>query len=163
MLTEQDVLDDILLDHSLYPRYQSDYSLNEDDIAIGNNISCGDKITVYVQRDLDRIKKVSFSGHCCAIASSSASLMTVEASGKTIYEVKSLFERVRYALITESDSNDLLGRLMKQLLQSNNFMDMKVNRSYTCALLPWNTMLDAISGIDDKSHQPYRDYSLFLE
>ena len=53
---------------------------------------CGDRVTVYLEIEGDRIKDVSFEGRGCAISTASASLMTEVLKGKTLAEADELFK-----------------------------------------------------------------------
>ncbi len=63
---------------------------NPDRSAEVNNPTCGDRITLYLKLDNNKIMDVSFSGHGCAISQASASLMTDAVKGKSLEEVKAL-------------------------------------------------------------------------
>ena len=63
--------------------------------AHGHNPLCGDKVTVYVTMEGERINDVSFEGRGCAISQASASLMTEILKGKTLPEAEALFKSFR--------------------------------------------------------------------
>ncbi len=52
------------------------------------NISCGDKITVYLEVDAGRIKEIKFQGSGCIISMASAELLMDELRGKSLDDVK---------------------------------------------------------------------------
>ena len=56
----------------------------------GYNPLCGDRLTLYVKLDGDRIGDVSFQGTGCAISKASASLMTEALKGKTVEEARAI-------------------------------------------------------------------------
>jgi len=52
----------------------------------------GDKVTIFVKLDGDRIVEARFEGHGCAISTASASLMTEIVKNKTLAEADALFQ-----------------------------------------------------------------------
>ena len=157
----QDVIEEILLEHFLFPKNYMRLLDTESCSAIGHNSACGDEIEVYIEKESNRIKDISFFGQCCATVNSSASLMTVETKGKTLNEVKVLFEKVRQATLLDYDSNDLLQQLISNLTKYT--IEIKNNDLIACVLLPWNTMINALDKDHHIRHQPKRNYSCFLE
>jgi nitrogen fixation NifU-like protein len=87
----RDLYQDIILDHGQHPR---NFRTQEQPshFAHGHNPLCGDKVTVYVTMEGERIKDVSFQGRGCAISQASASLMTEILKGKTLAEAEALFK-----------------------------------------------------------------------
>jgi nitrogen fixation NifU-like protein len=90
-MESRDLYQDIILDHGRKPR--NFHSLaHPSHFAHGHNPLCGDRVTVYLELDSDRIKDVSFEGRGCAISTASASLMTEVLKGKTLAEADELFK-----------------------------------------------------------------------
>jgi nitrogen fixation NifU-like protein len=86
-----DLYQDIILDHGQKPR--NFHSLEHPShTARGHNPLCGDKVTIYVRVEGDRIADVSFEGRGCAISTASSSLMTEILKGKTLAEAHTIFE-----------------------------------------------------------------------
>ena len=81
---------EVILDHYKNPR---GHGLLEDPDAQaeGQNPLCGDRVTVYLAVEGDRIADVSFEGRGCAISTAAASLMTEVLKGKTVAEARALF------------------------------------------------------------------------
>ena len=157
----QDVIEEILLDHFLFPKNYMRLLDTDSCRAIGHSPGCGDEIEICIEMESNRIKDISFFGQCCTTVNSSASIMTVETKGKTISEIKVLFEKVRQTTLTDYDSNDLLQKLISNL--TKNTVEKKNNDLITCVLLPWSTMINALDKDDHIMHQPKRDYSCFLD
>ena len=86
----RDLYQDIILDHGQHPR---NFRAQEhpSHFANGHNPLCGDRVTVYVTLEGERVKDVSFQGRGCAISQASASLMTEILKGKTLAEAEALF------------------------------------------------------------------------
>ena len=75
----------VILDHNKRPRnFCEPDGANRS--AAGVNPLCGDRITVFVELDGDRIVDIAFKGSGCAISKASASLMTSAVKGKTLAE-----------------------------------------------------------------------------
>jgi nitrogen fixation NifU-like protein len=135
-----DLYQELILDHNRRPR---NYGAMTDatDTARGDNPLCGDKLTLYLRRDGDRIAAVSFEGSGCAISKASASLMTEAVTGRTTREAQALFDRV-HALITGApdpgDPSVSLGKL--EVLSGVREFPMRVK----CASLAWHTLRAAL-------------------
>ena len=52
------------------------------------NVSCGDKITIYIKLGDGKVKDVSFDGTGCVISMGTASILTDFLKGKTIAEIE---------------------------------------------------------------------------
>lgn len=64
-----------ILDH--YKNSRNKGVLNEPDASCRSlNSSCGDEITAFVKMKGDRIEKISFEGHGCAVAMASMSILS---------------------------------------------------------------------------------------
>src|SRR5579863_3506372 len=89
---------DVILDHSKRPR---NFHLMEDADrhANGYNPLCGDKVTIFLTLQDDKIKDISFQGSGCAISTASASILTETLKGKTRAEAEKLFD-VFHGLVT---------------------------------------------------------------
>src|ERR1700704_6738486 len=86
----RELYQDIILDHGRHPR--NFHALEHPThLARGHNPLCGDRVTVYLAIDGDRISDVSFEGRGCAISTASSSLMTEVLKGKTLDEARQLF------------------------------------------------------------------------
>jgi SUF system NifU family Fe-S assembly protein len=98
----RELYQDIILDHGRHPR--NFRALGEPShFAHGHNPLCGDKVTIYLQLEGDRIVDASFNGKGCAISTASASLMTEIVKQKTLAEARSLF-RVFHARVTTGET-----------------------------------------------------------
>jgi len=124
---------EVILDHNRRPR--NFRTIEEGRHAEGYNPLCGDRLTVYLRIQEDRIQDASFQGSGCAISKASASLMTDIVKGKTIAEAEALFERF-HRLITRSvdDPVDDLGKL--SVFAGVRQYPARVK----CASLAWHTL-----------------------
>jgi nitrogen fixation NifU-like protein len=134
-----DLYQEVILDHNRRPR-----NFREIDEASrrqeGYNPLCGDRLTLYVKLDGDRISDVSFQGTGCAISKASASLMTEALKGKTIDEARSLFDRFHDMVTSPPEiAAPDLGKL--SVLAGVREFPTRVK----CASLAWHTMKAAVS------------------
>ena len=110
-----DLYQEVILDHSRHPRnFGPSEGANRQ--ARGNNPLCGDRVTVYLTVEGDRIADARFEARGCAISVASASMMTEMIKGKTVDEARSLFDRF-HALVTSEEGHaddDELNELSSQ-------------------------------------------------
>ena len=136
----RDLYQEVILDHGRRPRNFG--VLEGARRAEGHNPLCGDRVTVFVRVEGDRVADVAFQGSGCAISTASASLMTERLRGMTLAEVEALFGRFR-ALVTGKDAppGDApeLGKL--EALGGVVEFPMRVK----CATLPWHTLEAALA------------------
>src|SRR5260370_8454845 len=90
MMDLRELYQDIILDHGRHPRNLRAPE-HPTHLARGHNPLCGDRVTVYLAIEGDRIADVSFEGRGCAISTAAASLMTEVLKGKTLDEARQLF------------------------------------------------------------------------
>ena len=134
-----DLYQEVILDHNRRPR-----NFRVIDAASrkqeGYNPLCGDRLTLYVTLDGDRISDVAFQGSGCAISKASASLMTEALKGKTIDEARALFERF-HEMVTSSPDTEApdLGKL--SVLSGVREFPTRIK----CASLAWHTLKAAVS------------------
>jgi nitrogen fixation NifU-like protein len=103
---------DLILDHNRAPRNFRPIE-NANRRVEGHNPLCGDRLTVWLRMEGDRIEDAAFQGSGCAISRASASLMTTAVKGKTRSEAEDLFDRFR-RLVTgslEPSEAESLGKL----------------------------------------------------
>lgn len=138
----RELYQEIILDHSKSPRNSGELD-DATGEAQGNNPLCGDRITVYVKLDGDRIVDARFVARGCAISVASASMMTELLKGKTVAEAEAAFERFHEQLTgndgPELDDEDEMGALM-------GVRDFPTR--IKCATLPWHTLNAALHGGD---------------
>jgi nitrogen fixation NifU-like protein len=98
----KDLYRDVIVDHNRNPRNFRPMP-DADRHAEGFNPLCGDRLTVYVKLDGERITDVSFQGSGCAISIASASLHTESVKGRTVPEAERLFTNM-HELLTRDDA-----------------------------------------------------------
>jgi nitrogen fixation protein NifU and related proteins len=132
----EELYQSVILDHAKRPRNHG--PLPEPcQKAHGDNPTCGDEVTVYLQLSPEGIiEGLKFDGQGCAISQASASLMTVKLKGKT-------YEEALQMLNTFHDH--LTGRSADPL--PSNFGDLialagvrQFPQRVKCATLSWNAL-----------------------
>ena len=140
----RELYQEVILDHSKKPR-----NFREIPAATGHaegyNPLCGDRATVYVQLEGDRVKDVSFKGAGCSISTASASMMTEALRGKTRAEAEALFDRF-HQLITSDPSRaaENAAPELGKLAAFSGVCEFPVR--VKCASLPWHTLRSALEG-----------------
>jgi nitrogen fixation NifU-like protein len=134
----QDLYRDVILDHNRRPRNFGRLE-GAQRHAEGHNPLCGDRLTVFVTLDGERIGDIRFEGKGCAISTASASLMTEAVKGKERAAVRELFEKI-HALLTQADAaaDPSLGKLAA--LSGVREFPARVK----CASLCWHTLNAAL-------------------
>ena len=140
----RELYQEVILDHNKRPRNFRAIE-HPTRTAKGHNPLCGDRLTLYLTLDGDRIADVAFEGSGCAISKASASLMTEALKGKTIAQAEALFERFHEVVTSPGDvpvNTDGLGKLA--VFAGVREYPARVK----CASLAWHTMKAAVATPD---------------
>lgn len=136
----------VILDHNKNPR--NFRKMEDADRQIeGFNPLCGDRFTVYLKLDGDKIGDISFDGSGCAISKSSASVMSTVLKGKTLEEAETLFRLFHQMITADLDApvdEAALGKL--KVFSGVRAYPVRIK----CATLAWHALEAAIQGEDDK-------------
>jgi nitrogen fixation NifU-like protein len=138
----QDLYQEVILDHNRRPR-------NFREIppparrAEGFNPLCGDRLTLYLDIEGDRIRDVAFKGSGCAISKASASLMTEALKGKTEAEARALFDAF-HALVTGEGAHAHPRAELGKLAALGGVAEFPSR--VKCATLAWHTLRAALAG-----------------
>ena len=138
----KDLYRDVILDHNKRPRNFGQLE-NADARADGHNPLCGDRLTLSLKLNGDRVEDVRFEGKGCAISTASASMMTEAIKGKDRAAINELFTKV-HALLTEQSAvpSPDLGKLAA--LSGVREFPARVK----CASLCWHTLNAALAQSD---------------
>ena len=131
---------EVILDHNRKPRNFG--SIDEaTHRAEGHNPLCGDRISVMLDVDGDRVDAIAFQGEACAICKASASMMTVTVKGKTRADAETLIREFRDMATGNRDLDALphIGRLA--VFAGVRDLPTRVK----CAILPWHTLQAAFN------------------
>jgi nitrogen fixation NifU-like protein len=141
----RELYQDIILDHGRRPR--NFYALGDPShFAHGHNPLCGDKVTVYLRLEGERITDVSFEGKGCAISTASASLMTEIVKDKTLAEAEALF-RMFHAKVTTGEVIELPDALEDDADRLEPLSGVKAYPARVkCATLAWHAFEAAVKG-----------------
>ena len=135
----RELYQEMILDHHRHPRnYGKLPDANRH--AEGFNPLCGDRVTVYVAIEGDRVRDISFEGSGCAICMASCSLMTEAIKGRTLVEAEALFGRFHDLLTDDATVTDeeVLGKLA--VFEGVREFPVRVK----CATLPWHAFRAAV-------------------
>lgn len=139
----RELYQETILDHSKRPHnFRALEDANRS--AQGHNPLCGDRATVFLRVEDERVTEAAFQGSGCSISTASASMMTDALKGRTLAEVRALFDRF-HELVTADPSKAQeaaaeLGKLA--VFAGVHEFPMRVK----CASLPWHTMKAALEG-----------------
>jgi len=142
----RELYQDIILDHGRHPR---NFRVMErpTHFAQGHNPLCGDRVTVYLTLNDDRITDISFQGRGCAISTAAASLMTEVLKGKTIADARALFAQF-HARVTGGDpAEELSEPLAEEMDRLEPLTGVKAFPARVkCATLSWHAFDAALEG-----------------
>ena len=127
-----------ILDHGKNPRHfgRPDHA---DGHAEGHNPLCGDRITIWVALDGERIRDVRFEGNGCAISVASASMMGDVLVGRTLAEAQRVFEAFHELVAgSRAPAEEDLGKLV--VFGGVREFPVRVK----CATLAWHTLRAAL-------------------
>ena len=139
----RELYQEVILDHGKHPRnHRFPEPYNRE--GRGYNPLCGDKITLRLQLDGDRISDIGFIGQGCAISQASCSTMTETLKGRTLAEAEAIFGKFHTMVTSDGGADDLdaLGKLA--VFAGVREFPMRVK----CATLGWHTLNQAL---DDES------------
>lgn len=133
---------EVILDHSRKPRNFGTLE-NATNASEGFNPICGDRYTVYLVLDGDKIQEISFQGSGCAISKASASIMTEMLKGKTKTEAEQIFHEFHDLIMKGGEVGPALGKLAVMAGVH------KFPNRIKCAILPWHAVEACLEGKKD--------------
>ena len=128
---------DVILDHNKHPRNVGRLCPC-DTSAEGHNPLCGDRLSLTLSLEGERVADIRFEGKGCAISTASASLMCEAVKGRSIEEVEGLRASVHRMLTGAEDPPSTLGKLAA--LGGVREYPARVK----CASLAWHTLQAAL-------------------
>ena len=139
---EHELKRNIILEHYEHPRNKGLIKNNTYKTVNMNNESCIDEINLMVKIKDNKIEDIRFDGEACAICTSATSIMIDTLIGKTIDEVKTIYENYNN-MLEEKDYNE------EKLEQAIVYEDIsrQPNRK-KCALLSWWGIEKIINELD---------------
>lgn len=135
----RDLYQEVILDHNRSPRnfHPLDGAIRK---AEGYNPLCGDRITVFLKLEGDKISEASFVGSGCAISKASGSIMTTVLKGMTRAQAEALFQKFHSLVTGKPETSADLGKLA--VFSGVSEFPARVK----CATLAWHTFRSAIEG-----------------
>jgi nitrogen fixation NifU-like protein len=131
-----------ILDHNKQPRnFRVPEGANRS--AAGHNPLCGDRVAVHLVLEDGVVKDVGFQGSGCAISTASASLMTQAVKGRSVAEVRKLFDAF-HALLTSDPQQEIDADGVGKLAVFAGVREYPVR--VKCATLAWHTLRTALEG-----------------
>ena len=128
----EDLYQSMILEHSKHPRNFG--ALSCSCFSKGKNPSCGDELTLFIDKDKYQIKDIKFEGQGCAISIASSSLMTQAVKGKTVAEAKIILNSFIDFIIDDKELDDKHEPL--HIFSGVKRFPLRVK----CVLLAWRTM-----------------------
>ena len=145
MMDLRELYQDIILDHGRHPRNFRKIE-EPSNFAHGYNPLCGDRVTVYLSLQGERIADVAFQGRGCAISTAAASLMTEVLKGKTVEEARALFAQF-HARVTGGEAATLPEPLAEEAERLEPLTGVKAYPARVkCATLSWHALEAALKG-----------------
>jgi nitrogen fixation NifU-like protein len=139
----RELYQEVIVDHSKHPHnFREMAAANRQ--ANGHNPLCGDRATVFLHVEGDRVSDVSFQGAGCSISTASASMMTDALRGKTVEEVRTLFARFHDLVTGDPTKADAAAERLGKLAVFAGVSEFPMR--VKCASLPWHTMKAALDG-----------------
>ena len=145
-LSLEELYKEVILDHYRAPRNKG--RLDPHDVALErNNPLCGDEIELFVKFEGDTVEGIAFEGKGCSISQASASMMTEKVKGLSVKDASQIAETIKRLMANEEEGNpDELGDLVS--LKGVVKYPVRIK----CALLGWNTLLEALEETEKTSH-----------
>lgn len=143
----QDLYREVILDHNRHPRNFGELE-DADRVVEGVNPLCGDRMTLYVKLEGDKVADISFKGTGCAISVASSSLMTEKAKGGSLQEVEALFEQVHEMLTGDERGTPEELESLEKLAALSGVREYPTR--VKCASLAWHALKTAIQGSADE-------------
>ena len=136
----QDLYRQVILDHNRNPRNFGELA-DATRVVAGVNPLCGDKMTLYVKLDGDKIEDIRFKGTGCAISVASSSLMTERVKGTPVTAALELFDKI-HELLTAPEEQEPPADLDKlAALAGVREYPSRVK----CASLAWHALKSAVA------------------
>jgi nitrogen fixation NifU-like protein len=141
----RELYQELIIDHSKRPRNFKVLETANRKLE-GYNPLCGDKITLFLELEHDRVQNVSFQGSGCAISTASASVMTESVKGKTLAEAEALFDVFHQMVMGKPPAAGNAPELGKLAVFSGV---SEFPARVKCATLAWHTLHAALQGKGD--------------
>jgi nitrogen fixation protein NifU and related proteins len=137
-LSLEELYKEVILDHYRTPRNKG--RLDPHDVAIErNNPLCGDEIELFLKFDGDTLEGIAFDGKGCSISLASTSMMTEKVKGLDTKEAAAMAESIKRMMAGEEEGDP---KALGDLVSLKGVVKYPVR--IKCALLGWNSLLEAL-------------------
>jgi nitrogen fixation protein NifU and related proteins len=134
----EELYKEVILDHYRAPRNKG--RLDPHDVALErNNPLCGDEIELFLRFNGDALEEIAFDGKGCSISQASASMMTEKVKGLSAKDAAELAESIKRMMSGEEEGDE---KVLGDLVSLKGVVKYPVR--IKCALLGWNTLVEAI-------------------
>ena len=135
---------EVVLDHYKSPRHHGKMD-RPDALEWGKNPLCGDELELYLGVKDGKISDIKFDGKGCSISQASASMMTEAVVGKGLSEVKEIVSDFKGMMMDGKPADQ-----MPDALEDAKSLEgvKKYPVRIKCALLSWNTLLEAVKKLE---------------
>jgi nitrogen fixation protein NifU and related proteins len=141
-----------ILDHYHRPRNQG--TIEKPTVKIeGVNPLCGDECTLYMSIDGDQIADLKLDAHGCSINMASGSMMSEAVKGLSLSNASNIISIFKNMMLNKNEEI-LLPEELEDLEALEGVKKYPVR--IKCALLPWNTLLEAIQDVQSGHHNGER-------
>lgn len=137
---------EVIIDHGRHPRNFKKLD-HPSCTQEGYNPLCGDRLTLYLRIDDNRIIDASFEGEGCAISMAASSLMTERIKNMSVAEARQLFNAFQN-LVTQPDPPENIRAYLGKLSVLGGVRDFPVR--IKCATLPWHALNACLDNINTK-------------
>lgn len=133
----EELYQDIISSHNQKPVHFLKLNDAQHQVKAYNPV-CGDQYNVYFDIEDDRISRISFYGHGCAISKASTSILIKQVLEKQLDEVFRKYEDFRIILDIDSDIPEGL----KEEIELMAFSGVRrVPSRLNCALMSWESFI----------------------
>jgi nitrogen fixation NifU-like protein len=137
---------EVIIDHGRHPRNFNKLE-HPSCTQKGYNPLCGDRLTLYLHIDDNRIIDASFEGEGCAISMAASSLMTERIKNMSVTEARQLFTAFQ-SLVTQPEPPENIRESLGKLSVLGGVRDFPVR--IKCATLPWHALNACLDNIKTK-------------
>ena len=148
MSLADDLYRETILDHYHHPRNHG--VITDPTVTVeGVNPLCGDECTLYLKMDGQKISDLKMEAHGCSINMASGSMMSEAVIGQSLEDASGSIEIFKKMMLNK-DEAVLLPEELEDLEALEGVKKYPVR--IKCALLPWNTLLEAIENVKSKKN-----------
>jgi nitrogen fixation protein NifU and related proteins len=148
MSLSDDLYRETILDHYHNPRNRG--KLEDPGVTVeGVNPLCGDELTLYMNVKDGAVDDVRIEAKGCSISMASGSMMAEAVQGQPIEKVEHAVQLFKQMMLDKNKEVDMPEELEDlEALQGVKKYPVRIK----CALLPWNTLLQAIHDSAANAH-----------